>query len=100
MVMPRSKDGNTVAAAGAEMEEGRRRRLDGLAGLREGIPNVRFAGRIQGVTRDARAAAARSRRSPAIVTIPRPQTAEYFCTGIMHQESPAISMAKFWFRIR
>jgi hypothetical protein len=37
--------------------EARRRRLDGLAGLREVIPDVRFADRIEVVTRDARAAA-------------------------------------------
>jgi hypothetical protein len=33
-------------------------RLDGLAGLREVIPDVRFANRIKVVTRDGRAAAA------------------------------------------
>jgi len=48
---------------------GRRRGLDGLAGLQEVIPDVRFADRIADVTRDARAAAAWSRPSQAI---PRP----------------------------
>jgi hypothetical protein len=36
---------------------GRLRCLDGLTGLREVIPDVRFADRIEVVTRDARAAA-------------------------------------------
>jgi hypothetical protein len=48
---------------------GRWRRDDGLAGLREVIPDVRFADRVEVVTRDAGAAAAWSRLSP---TIPRP----------------------------
>lgn len=47
--------------------DGRRRRLDGLAGMREIIPYVKFARRIEAVTRDA--AAAWSRQSQAI---PRP----------------------------
>jgi hypothetical protein len=46
-----------------------RLRLDGLASLREVIPDVRFANRIKVVTRDGRAAAAWSHQSQAI---PRP----------------------------
>jgi len=45
---------------------GRRRRVDAFASLRKGIPDVRFADRIEVVTRDARAAAAWPRPSPAI----------------------------------
>jgi hypothetical protein len=54
------------AALIAHIAGGRRRRGDRLAGLREFIPGVRFADRIEVITRDARAAAAWTRLSQTL----------------------------------
>jgi hypothetical protein len=76
--------------------EARRRRLDGLAGL--GVPDVRFADRIEVVARDARAAAAWSRPSQALDNTPAANEG-MFHAGIVQRGSPTISIAKFWRRI-
>ena len=74
----------------------RRRCLDGLAGLRAGTPDVRFADQNRGCHRGCPS----RRRLIASVTSNTPAANDGpFLTGLMHKENHVISMAIFSCRI-